>query len=74
MERQGTEKALPVLEINPNHSLIKQFSKKLSKKKSKDLEVIARILYDYALIMDGEKPSDISIFGQNLQEILKRSM
>ncbi len=74
MERQGTEKAMPVLEINPNHSLIKQFSKKLSKKKSKDLEIIARILYDYALIMDGEKPSDISIFGQNLQEILKRSM
>lgn len=74
MERQGTEKALPILEINPNHSLIKQFTDKLSKKKSKDLEIIARILYDYALIMDGEKPSDISVFGQNLQEILKRSM
>jgi len=74
MERQGAEKSLPILEINPNHSLIKQFSNKLSKKKSKDLEIIARILYDYALIMDGEKPSDISVFGQNLQELLKRSM
>jgi molecular chaperone HtpG len=74
MERQGTKKALPVLEINPNHSLIKKFSDNLSKKKSKDLEIIARILYDSALIMDGEKPSDISVFGQNLQEILKRSM
>ena len=41
-------------------------------KKIKDVNTLTNLLYDYALIMDGEKPNDISNFSKNMQEVLSK--
>ena len=71
-EKQGMELSKPVLEINPDHNLIKILSSKIKNKKIKDVNTLTNLLYDYALIMDGEKPHDIANFSKNMQEILTK--
>ena len=72
-EKQGIEVSKPVFEVNPNHKIIDLLSKKIQGKKLKEVNILIQLLYDYALIMDGEKPKDIARFGVNLQEILTRA-
>lgn len=71
-EKQGVELTKPVLEINPEHNLIRILSSKIKDKKIKDVNTLTNLLYDYALIMDGEKPSDIANFSKNMQEALSK--
>ena len=71
-EKQGVELSKPVLEINPEHNLIKILSSKIKDKKIKDVNTLTNLLYDYARIMDGEKPNDISNFSKNMQEVLSK--
>jgi molecular chaperone HtpG len=71
-EKQGVELSKPVLEINPEHNLIRILSSKIKDKKIKDVNTLTNLLYDYALIMDGEKPSDIANFSKNMQEALSK--
>ena len=71
-EKQGVELSKPVLEINPEHNLIRILSSKIKDKKIKDVNTLTNLLYDYALIMDGEKPNDISNFSKNMQEVLSK--
>ncbi len=56
-----------VMEINPNHKLIKKLSK-MSKDKNKITEVenISILLYEQSKILDGEKPSDPIEFSKKL--------
>tara|TARA_Y100000590_G_scaffold364139_1_gene422271 strand:+ start:27321 stop:29183 length:1863 start_codon:yes stop_codon:yes gene_type:complete len=72
-EKQGIEVSKPVFEFNPSHKIIDLLSKKIQGKKLKEVNILIQLLYDYALIMDGEKPKDIARFGVNLQEILTKS-
>ena len=57
---------------NPEHNLIKILSSKIKDKKIKDVNTLTNLLYDYARIMDGEKPNDISNFSKNMQEVLSK--
>jgi molecular chaperone HtpG len=70
-EKQGVELSKPVLEINPEHNLIRILSSKIKDKKIKDVNTLTNLLYDYALIMDGEKPNDISNFSKNISYSIK---
>ena len=59
--------SLKVMEINPNHKLIKKLSK-MSKDKNKigEVENISILLYEQSKILDGEKPSDPIEFSKKL--------
>ena len=59
--------SLKVMEINPNHKLIKKLSK-MSKDKNKigEVENISILLYEQSKILDGEKPSDPNEFSKKL--------
>ena len=59
--------SLKVMEINPNHKLIKKLSK-MSKDKNKigEVENISILLYEQSKILDGEKPSDPIDFSKKL--------
>ncbi len=69
-ERQGFQVSKPVLEINPNHPIFELIQKKVKSNKSKEVETLVRVLLDYALIMDGEKPHNIKTFGKDILELL----
>ena len=59
--------SLKVMEINPNHKLIKKLSK-MSKDKNKigEVENISILLYEQSKILDGERPSDPTEFSKKL--------
>ncbi len=59
--------SLKVMEINPNHKLIKKLSN-MSKDKNKigEVENISILLYEQSKILDGEKPSDPIEFSKKL--------
>ncbi len=71
-ERQGTALSKPVLQINPNHSVITKLSNMFKNKKIKDIDTTVHILLDYAFIMDGEKPLNIEDFGKNMQDLISK--
>tara|TARA_B100001057_G_scaffold237922_1_gene238232 strand:+ start:1249 stop:3132 length:1884 start_codon:yes stop_codon:yes gene_type:complete len=67
--------ALKVMEINPNHSLIKKLNKiSKDKGKVKDLENIALLLYEQSKILDGDKPSNPVEFSKKLIETISLSI
>ena len=71
-ERQGMSLSKPVLEVNPNHDVIIKLSDMFKNKKTKNINTTAHILLDYALIMDGEKPLNIEVFGKNMQDLISK--
>ncbi len=67
--------ALKVMEINPNHSLIKKLNKiSKDKGKVKDLENIALLLYEQSKILDGDKPTNPVEFSKKLIETISLSI
>ena len=69
-ERQGMSLSKPVLEINPNHDVVIKLNDMFKSKETKNINTTAHILLDYALIMDGEKPTNIEDFGKNMQVLI----
>ena len=67
--------SLKVLEINPQHKLIKKLAK-MSKDKSSisEVENISILLYEQSKILDGEKPSDPVEFSKKLIETITTSI
>jgi len=67
--------SLKIMEINPNHSLIKKLDK-MSKNKDKigDLENIAILLYEQSKILDGDKPTNPVEFSKKLIETISSSI
>jgi len=67
--------SLKVLEINPQHKLIKKLAK-MSKDKASITEVenISILLYEQSKILDGEKPSDPVEFSKKLIETITTSI
>ena len=61
----------PILEINPNHKIIKRMK---SMRKGKALDNLSQILFDQSLLREGitlDKPSD---FVGRLNQILENSL
>ena len=67
--------ALKILEINPDHKLIKKLAK-MSKDKASvgDIENIGILLYEQSMILDGEKPSDPVSFSKKLIDTISASI
>ena len=67
--------SLKVMEINPQHKLIKKLAK-MSKDKASisEVENITILLYEQSKILDGEKPSDPVEFSKKLIETITTSI
>lgn len=62
----------PVLEINPHHELIKSLASVSDDEPFKN--DAARLLFDEALILDGEQPADARSFAERLSRVLKQGL
>ena len=71
MGQASNQKILPIMEINPNHKIIKKISK-LGKGKLFNDSV--KLLYDQALIVEGLRPDNPADFVKRLNEILNKSL
>ncbi|PIR31761.1 MAG: molecular chaperone HtpG [Alphaproteobacteria bacterium CG11_big_fil_rev_8_21_14_0_20_44_7] len=60
-----------ILEINPNHTLIKSIA---SAKANADIGDLINLLYDQALIQEGEKLGDIKGFSTRLAKFLEKAL
>ena len=61
----------PVLELNPDHTLIIAISKKTD---NDFLEDAANLLLDQASILDGQKPDDAIAFAKRLTSVMTKAM
>ncbi len=61
-----------ILEINPDHSLIKSLAKQ-AKKKDADMNDAAHLLMDQARILEGEQLPDPTAFAARLSNIMAKS-
>ncbi|MDC1303000.1 molecular chaperone HtpG [Pelagibacterales bacterium] len=67
--------SLKILEINPDHKLIKKLAKMCKDKASiGDIENIGILLYEQSMILDGEKPSDPINFSKKLIDTISASL
>lgn len=64
-----------ILEINPEHPLIKRLHQLQSQEGEKgELEDIARLLYDQALLAEGGELPDPSSFAARLSKVLGKAL
>ncbi|WP_316858286.1 molecular chaperone HtpG [uncultured Cohaesibacter sp.] len=70
--QKGTDAALkPILEVNPDHSLILMLAEQLKAASDKAaIEDGAHLLLDQALILDGEHPANPAVFASRLSKVM----
>ena len=71
MGQSSEQKIKPIMEINPDHKIIKKITK-LGKGKLFNDSI--KLLYDQALIIEGLKPENPSEFVNRLNEVLNKSL
>ncbi len=69
---QAGEAAKPVLEINPRHALVKALAAASADAALREDAV--RLLYDEALILDGERVGDARGFSERLARVLHQAL
>ena len=65
------EEIKPILEINPNHPIIKKMA---GMKKGKAFEEVAELLFDQAKLLEGVKLDNPADFVKRLNSVLKKSL
>ncbi|MBM3503630.1 MAG: molecular chaperone HtpG [Alphaproteobacteria bacterium] len=75
-QHRRVDSSLPrVLELNPHHELIKAFAELAGRSGASDnLSEAAKLLYDYACILEGESPTDIAAFSRRLAQTMARAL
>jgi molecular chaperone HtpG len=68
-----TAASKPVLEVNPQHDLIKALAA-LGDGEQEFKEDAAHLLYEEARLLDGDRPLDARSFSQRLGRVLKRGL
>jgi molecular chaperone HtpG len=68
-----TSASKPVLEVNPQHELIKALAA-LGDGEREFKEDAAHLLYEEARLLDGDRPLDARSFSQRLGRVLKRGL
>lgn len=63
-----------ILEINPDHPLIRALADKAGAEGKGDLGEAAHLLYDQALIVEGEQPSDPAAFARRLADVMAKAL
>ena len=71
MGQSSNEKIKPIMEINPDHKIIKKIIKL---NKGKLFNDSINLLYDQALIIEGFRPEDPIQFVKRLNEVLNKSL
>ncbi len=72
---QLNQEASRILEVNPNHPLVRKLSEKLSNgAEASEMEGMGDLLLDQARILDGDLPLDPSNFSKRLSELVQRSL
>ena len=71
MGQASTDKIKPIMEINPNHKIIKKLIKI---GKGKVFSDSIKLLYEQTLIIEGLKPDNPSEFVKRLNEVLNKSL
>ena len=67
--------SLKIMEINPNHKLIKKLTKMSKNKNSlSKVEDVAILLYEQSRIVEGDKPSDPIAFAKKLIDTITNSV
>ncbi|MBE1237252.1 molecular chaperone HtpG [Phaeovibrio sulfidiphilus] len=79
LARANQDSVLPderVLEINPRHPVIRALSERLEKEPvpGEDVTETALLLYDQALILEGEAPADPIAFARRLTQALTKGL
>ncbi|MCH9844252.1 MAG: molecular chaperone HtpG [Alphaproteobacteria bacterium] len=63
-----------ILEINPNHALIKALAQKTQSQETiQDVDDAIYLLYEQARMIDGDAPADIANFSQKLNRLMEKS-
>jgi len=68
--------AKPILEINPNHGLIKKLAS-MADDKENNFEILkdsAHLLLDQALIIQGETPNDPAGFARRMANFMEKGL
>jgi len=68
--------AKPILEINPNHALVKKLAS-MADDKDNNLETLkdsAHLLLDQAVIIQGETPSDPAGFARRMSQFMEKGL
>lgn len=74
-QKQLAKGMLKILEINPNHKIIKSLNTKLGKEKElENLKQTIKILYDEACVLEGEPVANPSEFAKRLNEMLQEKL
>ena len=69
------EMSMKILEINPDHKLIKKLSKMVKQKDGiSDIKRIALMLFEQSKILDGGKPADPVNFSKNVVDTIYSSL
>ena len=71
MGQKSNEKIKPIMEINPNHKIIKKLVKL---GKGKVFNDSVKLLYTQTLIIEGLKPDNPLDFAKRLNEVLNKSL
>lgn len=72
LEQRQLKMAMPkMLEINPNHPAIYYLA---TNENDPERQQWAELLLDYARIIDGEPPADLSAFTQRFNQLLKKAL
>jgi molecular chaperone HtpG len=66
--------AKPILEINTRHPLVKAISDAKLGARDGDVADISEVLFDQALILDGEVPVDPAAFAKRINRLLVRGL
>lgn len=61
-----------ILEINPDHAIIKSLSLRLAQSGARGLEDFAHTLLDMALITAGDRPADPKSFAERLNKMMEK--
>ncbi|MBS0241772.1 MAG: molecular chaperone HtpG [Proteobacteria bacterium] len=64
----------PVLEVNASHALVKAVASSAAAGRSDEVADLAALLFDEALILDGELPADPAKFAERLNRYLSRGL
>ena len=63
-----------ILELNPDHPLIQALAGKAGADGQGDIGEAAELLYDQALIVEGEQPADPAEFARRMAEVMAKAL
>jgi molecular chaperone HtpG len=72
-QKQLASSSTKILEINPNHKIIKKISGDLNDKgKDTENKDLIHLLYDQACVIEGEPVADVALFSKRLNKLLEK--